>query len=352
MMQFKLNNGYLWLVLLLGVMGLSSCESNKKLASFEGVKHKGVCWVGSRKPLQGGELRSLQNLGVSHLSQTPFGWQKSVTAPELSWEKDREKSWWGESSNGLISTSDTASSLGLTNILKPHIWVRGSWPGEIEMTNEKDWNLWFENYRGFILYYARIAERQGIPILCIGTEFEKASHKEKEWREIISAIREVYNGKLTYAANFTEYQKVNFWDALDYIGIQAYFPLVKNDKVPDLAQLIEGWEKVIPEIEKTNRIFQKPVIFTEIGYCNTEDAAQSPWVWPNERHASTLSEEVQALCYEAFFEAVWEKPWMQGVYFWKWYPQPSGREPDFTPQNKMAEKVMKKYFLDPNMTDG
>ena len=82
-MQFKLNNGYLWLVLLLGLMGMSSCESNKKLASFEGVKHKGVCWVGSRHPLQGGELRSLQNLGVSHLSQTPFGAYQYLEASYL-----------------------------------------------------------------------------------------------------------------------------------------------------------------------------------------------------------------------------------------------------------------------------
>tara|TARA_R110002096_G_scaffold384301_2_gene578232 strand:+ start:495 stop:1550 length:1056 start_codon:yes stop_codon:yes gene_type:complete len=346
MMQFNLKNWYLTLSLLLGIFLCLSCESNKKLASYEGVKHKGVCWVGSRNPLQGGELRTLQNLGVSHLSQTPFGWQKSVTAPELSWEKDRKKSWWGESSNGLISTSDTASSLGLTNILKPHIWVRGSWPGEIAMSNEKDWNLWFDNYKDFILYYARIAEKQGIPILCIGTELEKASLKEKKWREIIQAIREVYTGKLTYAANFTEYQKVNFWDALDYIGIQAYFPLVDHQNAPDLSQLIKGWEKVIPEIEQTNITYQKPVIFTEIGYCNTEDAAQSPWVWPSERQDAALSEEVQALCYEAFFEAVWDKPWMQGVYFWKWYPEPRVREPDFTPQNKMAEKIMKRYFLD------
>ncbi|WP_244874479.1 glycoside hydrolase family 113 [Cyclobacterium marinum] len=346
MMHYNLSKGLLFLFFIICALINFSCESNKKLASYEGVKHKGVCWVGTRNPLSGGELQSLKELGVSHLSQTPFGWQKSVSEPDLNWEKHRNKIWWGESSNGLLSTSDTAKALGITDILKPHIWVRGSWPGEIAMSNEKDWDLWFDNYKDFILYYARIAEKQGIPILCIGTELEKASHKEKKWREIIHAIREVYTGKLTYAANFTEYQKVNFWDALDYIGIQAYFPLVDHQNAPDLTQLIKGWEKVIPEIEQTNITFQKPVIFTEIGYCNTEDAAHSPWVWPNERRNATLSEEVQALCYEAFFEAVWDKPWMQGVYFWKWYPEPRVREPDFTPQNKLAEKIMKKYFLD------
>jgi hypothetical protein len=347
MKHLNVKDTYLVLLLFAGLLICSACENEKQLAKFEGKKHKGVCWVGSRNPLEGGELDALKKLGVSHLSQTPFGWQKSISTAEISWEKHSQKMWWGESSKGLISTADTANALGLSDILKPHIWVRGSWPGEISMENEEDWKLWFENYKQFILYYAHLAESQQIPLLCIGTELEKTSHREKDWRKIIAAVRAVYGGKLTYAANFTEYQSINFWDALDYIGIQAYFPLVEQDFAPALDQLIAGWEKVIPAIEKVNKSFQKPVLFTELGYCNTEDAAISPWVWPSERQEAIISDHVQAICYEAFFQAVWEKEWFQGVYFWKWYPSPSNRNPDFTPQRKMAEKIMKKYFLDP-----
>jgi hypothetical protein len=75
------------------------------------------------------------------------------------------------------------------------------------------------------------------------------------------------------------------------------------------------------------------------------DAAIEPWVWPNERKEIQLSEEVQALCYRAFFETAWQKPWMAGVFFWKWYPNAHGRDPDFTPQGKAAEAVMAEYFL-------
>jgi hypothetical protein len=306
-------------------------------------KWKGVCWVGSRAPLAGNELRALKATGANALSQTPFGWQSEINSPDIRWEVSADRQWWGESAKGIQATHDSSQVLGIMNMLKPHLWVRGSWPGEIEMKNEADWKTWFENYTGFILDYARLAEELKLPMLCIGTELEKTSEREEDWREVISQIRKVYNGKLVYAANFTEFEKIKFWDELDYIGIQAYFPLAAKHN-PDLSELKKGWENQLPKIEKVVKKYKKPVLFTEIGYCNTVDAAIEPWVWPNERKEIQLSEGIQALCYEAFFETAWQKTWMAGVFFWKWYPNRHDREPDFTPQGKAAETVMARYF--------
>ncbi|WP_235954557.1 glycoside hydrolase family 113 [Cyclobacterium salsum] len=329
------------------VMWSLACSASKNaetLASLDGVKHRGVCWVASPNPLEGGELLALTAIGASHISQTPFGWQSQVQDPELRWEAHTDKMWWGESLNGLKATLDSARALGLSSMLKPHLWVRGSWPGEISMKSEADWQTWFRNYKAFILYYAHFAEENGMPLLCVGTELEKTSHREADWRGIIKAVREVYSGKLTYAANFTEYEKVAFWDDLDYIGVQAYFPLAMGAE-PGLTRLNKGWQNVVPTLEKVSREFQKPILFTELGYCDTHDAAQEPWLWPNQRKEVPISQEMQARCYQAFFEAVWDKPWFQGVYFWKWYPKSRERVPDFTPQNKLAQGVMKTFFL-------
>lgn len=306
-------------------------------------KWKGVCWVGSRQPLQGGEILTLKSTGANAISQTPFGWQTDKNSPEIRWDLSNEKRWWGETPAGIKATMDSSAQHDMMNMLKPHLWVRGAWVGEIEMQSEEDWIAWFGNYRAFILDFAKLAEELKMPMFCVGTELEKTSQREKEWREIIAAIREVYSGKLVYAANFTEFEKVKFWDALDYVGIQAYFPLAK-DHNPDLKELKSSWEDHLPSIEKVVRKYKKPVIFTEIGYCNTVDAAVEPWVWPNERKEIQFSEEVQALCYEAFFETAWKKDWLAGVFFWKWYPERHERKPDFTPQGKAAEKVMTQYF--------
>ncbi len=307
-------------------------------------KLKGVCWVGSRQPVQGIELRALKATGVNAMSQTPFGWQSEVNSPEIRWQTDNEKMWWGESARGLKVTLDSSTALGITNMLKPHLWVRGAWPGEIEMKNEADWEIWFANYLAFIMDYARLAKDMGFPMLCIGTELEKTSYREDDWRKVIAEVRKVYSGKLVYAANFTEYEAIKFWDDLDFIGIQAYFPLAKSDN-PELKELKKSWENHLSKIDKMVRKYNKPVFFTEIGYCNTVDAAVEPWVWPDQRKEIELSEEVQAKCYQAFFETAWLKPWMAGVFFWKWYPNARERNPDFTPQGKQAEEIMAAYFL-------
>ena len=53
--------------------------------------------------------------------------------------------------------------------------------------------------------------------------------------------RAVYKGKLTYAANWDgEFEEVAFWDALDVIGVQAYFPLTE-ERVPSVTKLTQAW---------------------------------------------------------------------------------------------------------------
>jgi len=308
-------------------------------------KWKGISWVGSRRALEGGEVANLLKTGADAISQTPFGWQSDPGNPDIRWRVESDEMWWGESSKGIAATLDSTRKHNVLNVLKPHLWVRGSWPGEIEMKDEGDWNLWFDNYRGFILDYAILAEKLEIPVLCIGTELERTSHREEDWRKVISHVKKVYSGKLIYAANFTEFEHIEFWDELDYIGVQAYFPLSKKE-APRLKDLIKGWEEPKENIKRISSKFQKPVVFTEIGYCNTQDAAVEPWVWPSDRTDATVSEEMQALCYEAFFEAVWQEPWMAGAFWWKWFPHGARKGIDFTPQGKEAEEVLRKYYSD------
>lgn len=160
-----------------------------------------------------------------------------------------------------------------------------------------------------------------------------------------------YSGKITYAANwYNEYEKIIFWDDLDYIGIQAYFPLVENE-YPNVEEISEGWNKYLPSIESVHKKFNRKIIFTELGYKSTSDSAISPWEWI-ENPASqnkTLSLETQANCYQAFFNTVWSKEWFGGVYFWQLrtdYKERRNRRNnrDFTPMEKPAEKIIAKGF--------
>lgn len=332
------------LVLILTVQFIVPRESGDR--DYKSNKQKGVCWVGGRNIVTAKEFESLSRNHINWISQTPFGWQVSASDPDIKLNTHGDRTWWGESDEGIIETVKLAEQQNIKTLLKPHLWIRDSWPGEVSMHTANDWKLWFANYKKFILHYAELAEAQRIEIFCIGTELSKTTIYDQEWRLLIQEIRKIYSGKLTYAANFhDEYEHIKFWDALDYIGIQAYFSLSQNNN-PSAEELTASWNTHLQSIEKIHTRFQKPVLFTEIGYRSTQDAAIEPWKWPQENRNAASSEETQAACYKAFFNAAWKKEWLAGVYFWKWYPQGghSLKEIDFTPQGKSAEKILFDYF--------
>lgn len=315
------------------------------------VRQRGVSWVGSRE-IDGSELDILVANNVNWIVQTPFGWQSALDDPEIRLSHGANRNYWGESDAGIESTTMLARARGIHTLLKPHLWVRrGAWPGDVAMKSEEDWERWFESYRTFILHYAKVAEQNGIEAFCVGTELRNASTThEREWRRIISEVRGVYHGRLTYAANWHgEYDVIGFWDDLDFIGVQAYFPLVTHER-PTLDELEAGWSEYVQELERISTRFGKPIVFTEIGYRSTPTAAIEPWTWPDRRSpvAPTVDLETQARCFEAFFVSVWTRRWVEGAYVWKWYPhhdRAGGHDDaDFTPQNKPAQDVIARWY--------
>lgn len=329
------------------------------------LKHRGVCWVGGPRKINTSDISQIASLGVNWISQTPFGWQSGHDSPEIrGMHQTDNQGWWGERNEGLKTTTELARKQGIKTILKPHIWLRdegGKWRGEIAMKSEADWKEWFSAYEQFILHYAKLAEAAQMEMLCIGTELHQTCvQREADWRALIKKIRGVYSGKLTYAANFAnEYEEVAFWDELDYIGVQAYFPIT-DSHTPDIESLNKGWDKHLATLQRFSNKFQKPILFTEIGYKSTKNAGITPWEWPQqvsrEERASLYSEENQALLYESMMEKVMAAPFIAGIHIWKWYPNYEERQQrtkqrnqdyidiDFTPQGKLAEEVMGKWF--------
>ena len=318
-------------------------------------KQRGVSWVGGGQPVTAQDFDRLVGNGVQWIAQNPFGWVRALDTPEILLRPD--SGLWGETDAGLARTTALARERGIRTLLRPHLFLagpsgHGGWVGDIAMRSEEDWTRWFDSYRAFILHYAHLAKREKVDLLCIGAELKSATRgHEAAWRRIIGEVRAVYPGPLTYAANWDrEFEEIPFWDALDYIGIQAYFPLAQTEG-PTLDVLKEGWRPHLAAIDRIARRVGKPVIFTEIGYRSMPDTAIRPWEWGELRSREAATPEglrTQADAYEAFFQMVWRSHWLAGAYFWKWYPGlerrdvPPGRE--FSPQNKPAERVMATWF--------
>ncbi len=115
------------------------------------------------------------------------------------------------------------------------------------------------------------------------------------WIELIRDTRKYFNGKLLYAANFDNFHEVDFWQELDYIGINAYFPLRDYNDTKDTDDLykvlLTGWEQVFQKIDQfklDNNLSDKKVIFTELGYTYKNNSTIEPW---NSRGFSLIENE-------------------------------------------------------------
>lgn len=315
---------------------------------------RGVCWVAGRR-VDESVFLPLVRANVEWISQTPFGWMQRPGSTDIRIASQGDV-FWGETDAGLAETTKLARAFGIRTLLKPHLWVAGwhdtVWTGEIRMPSTSAWKAWFESYRRFILHYAVLAEEHHMEALAVGTELQGATlGHEEEWREIIRQIRKVYHGKLTYAANWDhEFETIGFWDALDFAGVQAYFPL-SQESDPSLEALLAGWSGPIKMLDGVAGRIGRPIVFTEVGYKSADRASVEPWRWETTDRANP---EQQARCYEAMFRAVWGKPWLEGVYVWKWFPRfdtaRSDGDNNFTPQGKPAEQVLSRWYAARDVT--
>ena len=64
-------------------------------------------------------------------------------------------------------------------------------------------------------------------------------------------------------------------ERVDYIGVQAYYPLTKNNS-PTLEGIKKGWNVHIKKLKTISDTFDKKIIFTEIGYRNDASATIKP----------------------------------------------------------------------------
>ncbi len=296
--------------------------------AFAEGKHRGVCYAHSMRPGQGygsadseASLRALAGMGVRWISITPFGFQRTSDATEIRWGGQRI----AESDDRLRAVTRQARALRLKVMLKPHIWLRPpAWPGSINHATDAAWAQWFAAYRAFILHYAELAQGEGMDAFCIGNELQYASLRDREWRDVIAGVRGAYAGPITYGATAEEVTGVPFWDAVDFIGVSAYFPLVAEGTPPPAA-LTAAWRPVSDRLRALSARHGKRVVFTEIGYRSADFAAWRHWEIKDD---AAVNLQAQANAYAAFFESEWDEDWMGGAHFWKWFSHPGHSGPD------------------------
>lgn len=321
---------------------LNSCAQKES-------KINGVSFVASRDTLYQKHIDPILDLKSNNASIMPFGFIRDLEHTEIKHNTDRQ--WFGERVSGSKQYIEKLQKNHIKIMLKPQIWIwRGEFTGNLKMKSEEDWINLENSYRSFILDYAKLAKETNVEIFCIGTELEQfVLNRPAFWLQLILDIKEIYKGKLTYAANWDEYKRVPFWEELDYIGVDGYFP-VSETLTPTIGEAKKGWTQWKHEMQALSVSVNKKVLFTEFGYRSVDFSGKEPW---NSDHTiKGVNLEAQTNLFNALFEEIWKEDWFAGGYLWKWYINHNdvgGLEDNmFTPQNKPVESLIRTTFLSNN----
>ena len=239
-----------------------------------------------------------------------------------------------------------AHKYGLKVFLTPHLYL----PNDSRSTiRPDDRRAWFASYTTFISHYAAMAQRLGVEQFAVGSELASISDDRPGWLQVIREVRARYHGTVLYAAEPGEAERVPFWDALDMIGIDAYYPLGAAPTT-DVSVLQRAWEPIRAAMASGAARYNRKILFTEAGYTSQVGTTTRPNDWTLGTPGWTLgtpSESEQAAAYSALLATFSDQPWWEGVYWWVWNALPddgSDHATNYSPRGKAAERVIREWW--------
>ncbi|MFJ8823350.1 glycoside hydrolase family 113 [Streptomyces sp. NPDC102467] len=283
-------------------------------------------------------LRGIRATGARWITLTPTWYQRRRTDSAM---HPTEES---AADASLRNITLRAHTLGLKVMIKPHVDLTGG--GDRADIRPRDRRAWFTAYRRFITHYAELATDTGAEQFAVGTELAGVSGDRAAWQDVIAAVRDRYARPLTYAANYDEYQKIHFWQDLDVIGIDAYWPLAET-ATRDAARLRRAWAPIRERLAAYAHEQDRRILFTEAGYASQRGTTTAPYSWTVSRDPAPAE---QAAAYRALLDTFDGRSWWAGVCWWMWDDWPdSGETPErlaYSPRGKPAEEVLREKWSD------
>lgn len=294
-------------------------------------------------------LDHLAGMGVTWISLTPFGriWALHSTSILMDFEAP-----YPANRAAVKRMIEQAHARGMRVLVIPHLWVETEgWRGEIEPAGPNGWAKYQASYRSFVLAWARDAAEVGADAFSIGVECKSWSGRFGGfWTRLIHDVRGVFPGLLTYSSNWDEAENVLFWDQLDLVGINAFYPLADHDDAT-YAEYVERSRSNMESVRDVSERLDMPVIFVEVGYTTRKNAAVQPWLWPDDMQGVVVDDHEQARALAATFETFLPEDWFAGFFVWRYYANLDDVSQEalwgFSPHAKEAEPLLEWTFEKP-----
>lgn len=195
-------------------------------------------------------------------------------------------------------------------------------------------HLWFDSYTAYAVHYAQLSQKYHLPYFIFGNDlvdittdtdntgpgssgasgangetFKCNGRRDCEWRHVINAIKSAsytdyqgnkqtgggYTGKLIYGASWggadvgpVEFEHITWWDAVDFIGVNGHFPLLKTAADTPVQTLIDAWHgkqddldlagqgDIIGRLNAVATKYKRSILFTEAGYESVAGSNNAP----------------------------------------------------------------------------
>ncbi len=161
------------------------------------------------------------------------------------------------------------------------------------------WDVWFEEYRSFVLSYAQQAEGNDVPRLILGGSeimpalpggsiadgipSEVPMDAEHRWLDLITAIGEIYHGELAFQIELTdELQTIpNFMVACDEVYVYWHAPLATTGEASP-AELQSAASSLLDNILLSDPALSNVPIYLSVEYLSIEGSANACAKAPDE----------------------------------------------------------------------
>jgi hypothetical protein len=339
------------IVMIMAVRGATAEEPSNHGRALRGItvgpiessQHAGR---GYGSPASVALLDELKRMGANAVSITPFGRLWDLHSTFINREFERP---YAANRADVIAFATAAKARGMYVLLIPHLWVETlGWRGDFDAGTDERWSAYQAAYRELVLSWADAAQAAHVDAFSIGVECKSWSGRfGGYWSSLIAEVRQHFSGALTYSANWDEADNVLFWDQLDFIGINAFYPLAAHGGA-SYSEYAQGAERALARAGALGQLLHEPVVFTEIGYTTRRDAAVEPWLWPDTMTGETIDEWEQARALSALIGAAVSKPWFAGFFVWRYYADLDDISQEaawgFSPHAKLAERVLQNVF--------
>lgn len=238
----------------------------------------------------------------------------------------------------LISLIKEAHKEGLFVLLKPMLnTLNGEWRAYINFLDSEElcepkWSVFFTNYEKYLARYAVIAEKNKVEMLLVGCELVSCERKTSNWHHLITSLRLVYHGLLSYNADKYDEENVHYWESCDAISSSAYYPEKSLNDNLDRVQLL---------CDK----FDKTYFMAEAGCPSRMGSEKIPNDWT---HIGSYSEETQYNYFFSLFASIRNHPFVCGFFIWDYTPSDflSTKDDGYSRHDKKALKLLSNFAIE------